>query len=69
MGTAMATLAKLHGSFRFSLPFTRRVALARQHRQLAELDDHMLVDIGLSRETAAAGAERPIWDAPLHWRC
>jgi uncharacterized protein YjiS (DUF1127 family) len=34
---------------------------------LAELDDHMLRDIGLTREQARHEAERPSWDAPSHW--
>ena len=43
------------------------LALRRQRRHLAELDDAMLDDIGLTRETALQEARRPIWDAPGHW--
>ncbi len=42
-------------------------ALRAQRRQLASLDDHILRDIGISREDAEAEASRPLWDAPRHW--
>nr|WP_242468989.1 DUF1127 domain-containing protein [Rhodovulum adriaticum] len=49
----------------------RRIALAlgaaRQRRHLAQLDDAMLRDIGLSREAARAEARRPLWDVPPSW--
>jgi uncharacterized protein YjiS (DUF1127 family) len=34
---------------------------ARQRRQLAELSDHMLRDIGLTRADAWAESEKPFW--------
>jgi uncharacterized protein YjiS (DUF1127 family) len=43
-------------------------ARARQRRHLAELDDAMLRDIGLTRDEARREARRPFWDAPRHWR-
>lgn len=43
-------------------------AVARQRGALAELDDTMLADLGLSREEARREAQRPFWDAPVHWR-
>ncbi len=43
------------------------LALARSRRALAELDDHMLADIGVTREAAGREAARPFWDAPDHW--
>jgi uncharacterized protein YjiS (DUF1127 family) len=33
----------------------------RQRRQLAGLDEHMLRDIGISREQAMAEAGKPFW--------
>lgn len=45
----------------------RWIALHRQRRQLAELDDHQLADIGVSRAEAEAEAARPAWDVPDHW--
>lgn len=34
---------------------------ARQRRQLLEMSDHMLRDIGITRADARAEAERPFW--------
>ena len=34
---------------------------AHSRRQLAELDDRMLADIGIDRATAQVEAERPFW--------
>lgn len=34
---------------------------ARQRRQLAELSDHMLRDIGVTRADAWAEVEKPFW--------
>jgi uncharacterized protein YjiS (DUF1127 family) len=39
---------------------TMRVIVTR--RQLAEMDDRMLSDIGISRADAWAEASRPFWD-------
>ncbi len=44
-----------------------RLGLARSRARLATLDDHLLADIGLTREKALAEADRPVWDAPDHW--
>ena len=38
------------------------LAVYRQRRALARLDDHALQDIGITREEAIAEARRPIWD-------
>lgn len=69
--------ARTHAIFRSSLPARRRLsvlgylvnlmALYRQRKQLSELSDHLLDDIGLCRKSAQKEAERPIWDAPDHW--
>ena len=37
-------------------------------RRLPGLPDHLLKDVGLTREEAIAEASRPIWDVPPHWR-
>ena len=50
--------------------FKRLMAMAmvqRSRRRLAELDDHMLACIGITRADAQAEASRPVWDAPLQW--
>lgn len=43
-------------------------ALRRSRRRLAELDPHMLRDIGLTAGEARNEADLPFWDAPSHWR-
>ncbi|NBE08018.1 DUF1127 domain-containing protein [Paragemmobacter ruber] len=43
-------------------------ALLRQRATLAQLDDHLLRDIGLTRDEAQAEASRPLWDVPANWR-
>lgn len=45
----------------------RLAALRRSRLRLAELDDHLLRDIGLTRGEASLEAERVSWDAPAHW--
>jgi uncharacterized protein YjiS (DUF1127 family) len=39
----------------------------RQRHRLRSLDDHLLKDIGLTPETAAREAGKPIWDVPPSW--
>jgi uncharacterized protein YjiS (DUF1127 family) len=48
--------------------FFKMFSLARQRRALADLDDHILRDVGLTRAQAEAEADRPIWDAPSNWK-
>lgn len=45
-----------------------RAAMARSRRRLAQLDDHILRDIGVTRHEAEAEAGLPAWDVPAHWR-
>ena len=42
--------------------------LLRQRRRLADLDAHLLDDIGVSEEQASREAKRAVWDVPSHWR-
>lgn len=46
-------------------------ALSRSRRGLGALDDHLLRDVGLTREQARDESARPswetVWDAPAHW--
>lgn len=44
------------------------LALRRSRARLGRLDDHLLRDIGLTRDDALAEAQRPLWDAPRLWR-
>jgi uncharacterized protein YjiS (DUF1127 family) len=51
-------------------PFHRllqRLALGRSRRRLAQLEDHLLRDVGLTPSEAQREAEKPIWNAPDHW--
>jgi uncharacterized protein YjiS (DUF1127 family) len=43
------------------------VAIARQRRQLRQLDDHQLCDIGITRAQALQEANKSSWDAPQNW--
>jgi uncharacterized protein YjiS (DUF1127 family) len=43
------------------------LALHRSRQRLAVLDDHLLADIGVSRDEAMAEATRSAWNAPDHW--
>ncbi len=36
-------------------------AVSRQRKQLAKLDDHLLADIGLSREQVQVEVSKPFW--------
>ena len=43
---------------------SRARSRSRQHRQLLELSDHLLADIGVSREQAMAEARKSGWIWP-----
>lgn len=43
-------------------------AVSRSRRSLRLLDDHLLRDIGVTREEALSEAVRAPWDAPAHWK-
>lgn len=40
----------------------------RQRSRLAELDAHLLADIGVTPDMAADEAGRSFWDVPGHWK-
>ena len=44
------------------------IALRRSRVALGKLSAAQLDDIGVSPDQAAQEANRPIWDAPHHWR-
>lgn len=44
------------------------MSLSRQRRTLKDLEDHLLRDIGVTREEADIESKRRVWDAPVHWR-
>lgn len=43
-------------------------AVARQRKQLADLDAHLLRDIGISEQDLSNEISRPLWDVPQNWR-
>ena len=40
----------------------------RERVALSHLDEHMLNDLGLTRDQAQREVNRPIWDVPSHWQ-
>jgi len=59
-GRAMALLA---GAVAVGIDtLMSRAELARSRRQLAELDERLLRDIGLDRATARFEASKPFWE-------
>lgn len=65
---AVRRLSRRGGPLRLIRRLLDMMALRRQRRSLALLDDAMLRDIGLTREQAQFEASRPIWDVPNHWK-
>lgn len=48
--------------------FAGLFGLWRQRRSLAQLDAHLLEDLGLTRAEAEREARRALWDVPRSWR-
>lgn len=46
----------------------RAMAVARERRALSRLDEHLLRDVGLTRDAARREANRDAWDVPERWR-
>ena len=44
------------------------MAVAKQRRELAALDETRLYDLGLTRANVDAELSRTFWDVPAHWR-
>jgi uncharacterized protein YjiS (DUF1127 family) len=66
MYALFSTLPVARGLPRLALPPIGRWWRTRRERlQLLELNDHMLNDIGVTREEVQREAARPFWDAPL----
>lgn len=61
-GRRGSTPAKLWSALRAAM------ALGRQRIALDQLDEHLLDDIGVSRDDARHEAQRPVWDVPENWR-
>jgi uncharacterized protein YjiS (DUF1127 family) len=47
--------------------FIAALRLSRERRALHDLDDHLLTDIGLTRDEARIESERDVWDVPANW--
>jgi uncharacterized protein YjiS (DUF1127 family) len=43
------------------------LAIRRERRSLLDLDDHLLGDIGLTRDEARIESARDVWDVPANW--
>lgn len=56
--TSVVTLAASHRIWRLLVRWADR---RKQRRDLDELDDRLLADIGLAREAARLEAEKPFW--------
>jgi len=68
MDLTLATLLRRDGRrFQPLRQLLRAMLMRRSRVRLAELDDHLLQDIGLDRLAARREAERPSWDAPDRW--
>jgi len=56
-----------YGGLSLLARLTEWAALRRQRARLADLPDHLLDDIGVSREEALREASGRAWSAPTHW--
>ncbi|APG47557.1 DUF1127 domain-containing protein [Phaeobacter porticola] len=45
----------------------QRLAIRRERRMLAQLDQSALNDMGISKDAADVESRRKIWDAPSNW--
>ncbi len=64
------SLSRLRGARRAPSLLSRFWAareIAKQRKTLADLDDAVLRDIGLTREDALRESQRSVWDVPHHW--
>lgn len=73
---ALAGVERRRGGLGIFSRLRTALQVAAQRRRLAELDDALLADIGLTRAQALAEAGRPmfaqgyspaVWNAPYHW--
>ncbi len=68
MPTVLARFARPAARLSLRRMLSTVLALRRQRRDLARLDNRLLEDIGLSADRARAEAARPVWDVPPTWR-
>lgn len=61
--TSILTRPELR-ALRVTLPLGAWVRVARERRQLAQMDERRLRDLGIDPAEAAREAARPFWDLP-----
>ncbi|MCL4187836.1 MAG: DUF1127 domain-containing protein [Rhodobacteraceae bacterium] len=67
LGFASVPAVRQAGAWRAPLAWLSLLLAVRHERaRLADLDDHTLADIGVSRAAAAREAARPLWDVPAN---
>jgi uncharacterized protein YjiS (DUF1127 family) len=52
---------------RLATSILRALHLRQTRQHLAQLEPHLLRDIGLTQDQARGEASRPLWDAPHVW--
>ncbi len=66
---AFITTSSAPRGSKFSLTRMKQAfAVLRQRRQLAQLDNAALQDMGLSQADVDFELKRSVWDVPAHWR-
>ncbi len=65
--TTIATPAAAPKSVSIFALIGKMIALHKQRKALAEMDDAQLQDLGLSYADAQIEASRPFWDLPANW--
>jgi len=68
MSARTAAVLRLPRLPQLLMQLRQALALRRQRAHLLRLDDHILRDIGLTRDDALHEGTRPFWDAPTPWR-
>jgi uncharacterized protein YjiS (DUF1127 family) len=63
-----ALWSRARSPFRLFSALRRFGSITRSRRHLSRLDEHLLRDIGLTRQEAETEAFRAPWDVPPHWR-
>ncbi len=67
--TFISTLSRRSGMPAFNVGWLFTLpAVRRQRRQLANLDEAALRDLGLTKAEVAHEVNRSIWDVPATWR-
>ena len=65
--TNITATANTHSAGNFFGKLANMMAAHKTRKDLKNLSEAQLVDIGITAEEAAAEASRPFWDAPSNW--